>query len=161
VRGHRPMDRSLRENSVHGGVLVQMCAALKRTLTRLRLVDATLDDRTAGASDDGCGVVLPFPIRGEALLVKLADLLRDKMAGFPDTDPFALTISRYPRALLSIDQSAYVEFHADREAFHLIIDVTPDARVTLETGNFDTLVRFVLRYVAERGHDGGPVEVAS
>jgi hypothetical protein len=156
------MDRSLQESSVHGGVLVQMCAALKRTLTRLRLVEATLDNRPAATSDHESGVVLPFPIRGEALLVKLADLLRDKMAGFPaDADPFALTISRYPRALLSIDQSAYVEFHADREAFHLIIDVTPDARVTLETGNFDTLVRFVLRYVAERGHDGGPVEVAS
>jgi hypothetical protein len=156
------MDRSLQESTVHGGVLVQMCAALRRTLTRLRLVEPTFDDRAASTAADGRGVVLPFPIRGEALLVKLADLLREKMTGLrADADPFALTLSRYPRALLSIDQSAYVEFHAEREAFHLIIDVTPDARVTLETGNFDTLVRFVLRYVAERGLDGGAVEVAS
>ena len=156
------MDRSLQESTGHGGVLVQMCAALRRTLTRLRLVDTAFDDRAASASADGRGVVLPFPIRGEALLVKLADLLREKMSGLPaDADPFALTFSRYPRPLLSIDQSAYVEFHAEREAFHLIIDVTPDARVTLETGNFDTLVRFVLRYVAERGLDGSAVEVAS
>ncbi len=156
------MDRSLQESSVHGGVLVQMCAALRRTLTRLRLVETTFADQAAGTSGHGRGVVLPFPIRGEVLLVKLADLLRDKMVGVPaDADPFALVISRQPRPLLSIDQSAYVEFHADRELFHLIIDVTPDARVTLETGNFDTLVRFVLRYVAERGHEGGAVEVAS
>ena len=52
-------------------------------------------------------------------------------------------------------------FHAGSELFHLIIDVTPDARVTLETGNFDTLVRFVLRYIAEQKPDGATEEVAS
>lgn len=156
------MDRSIHEGSAQGGRLVQMCAALRRTLTRLRRVEAGLEHRAAAVSAGGTGVVLPFPLRGEALLVRLADLLRERLAGLPsDADPFVLAMSRRPRALLSIDRSAYVEFHADREAFHLIIDVTPDARVTLETGNFDTLVRFVLRYVAERGHDAGAVEVAS
>ncbi|MBV9563130.1 MAG: hypothetical protein JOY90_22195 [Bradyrhizobium sp.] len=120
-------------------------------------------DRSKRASDDGReGVVLAFPVRGEALLARLAELLRDRLAagGPVDGDPFVLTLSRRPRMLLSIDRAAYVEFHADSETFHLIMDVTPNARVTLETGDFDTLVRFVLRYVAEQRPGGAAVEVA-
>jgi hypothetical protein len=156
------MVHSIKERFARGGMLVQMRAALQRTLTRLRRVDAALEHRVADASDGERGIVLPFPIRGEALLVRLAELLREALQGRAmEADPFVLAISRQPRAQLSIDQSAYVEFHADREVFHLIMEVTPDARVTMETGNFDTLVRFVLRYVAERSHDNAAVEAAS
>jgi hypothetical protein len=163
------MDHSLRNvpppaGTNQEGLLLQMRSVLRRTLTRLHLVGGTDCNRSSAVSGDGSqSVVLPFPIRGEALLVRLAELLRDRLAagGPTDGDPFVLTLSRRPRMLLSIDRSAYVEFHADSETFHLIMDVTPNARVTLETGDFDTLVRFVLRYVAEQRHDGSAVEVAS
>jgi hypothetical protein len=156
------MDRSLRSTSADGaagreGVLIHMRTALRRTLTRLRLMEEVGGTRAVGS-----GTVLPFPIRGEVLLVRLADLLRDRLdSPGMDADPFVLTVSRHPRPLLSIDRSAYVEFHAGSELFHLIIDVTSDARVTLETGNFDTLVRFVLRYIAEQRPDGATEEIAS
>jgi len=49
------------------------------------------------------GKVLPFPVRGEALLVQLADVLRRRVAGRqPDHNPLWLT-SRDPRLRLSID----------------------------------------------------------
>jgi len=54
-------------------------------------------------------VLLPFPIRGEALLVKLADLLRERVATHRfERDPLLLKISRCPGSRLSLDRFAYV-----------------------------------------------------
>ena len=46
----------------------------------------------------------------------------------------------------------------DREA---AIEAQPDTRVTLETSDFDTVVQFVVQYVAERLSETVPLEVAS
>lgn len=108
------------------------------------------------------GVLLPFPFRGEALLVKLADQLRSRIAHRRlDRDPLLLLISRCPGSRLSIDRAAYVEYLTDRCMYYVAIEAQPDTRVTLETSDFDTVVQFVVQYVAERLSETVPLEAAS
>ncbi|TAI60452.1 hypothetical protein CWO89_40600 [Bradyrhizobium sp. Leo170] len=139
--------------------------ALQRALVRLRLVGPALDNLASDAAKGGdcvSSVVLPFPIRGEALLVKLANELRGRVtAGELEDDPFLATISRGRRARLSIDRDAYVEFDAEDESFHLKIDATPVLTLTLETKEFTRLVEFVFQYFAERDRGLRQVEVVS
>ncbi|MBR0960669.1 hypothetical protein JQ566_25365 [Bradyrhizobium japonicum] len=122
---------------------------------------STTGARTAGQagverSAPDTGLVLHFPIRGEALLVKLADLLRKQVAsGAPERDPLLLTMSRCPGSRLSIDRIAYVDFLADRSTYHVVIEAAADARITLDTTDFDTVVNFVVQYVT--GRNSGPV----
>jgi hypothetical protein len=148
---------SLRRRDVHhDGVLVQMRDALLRRLGRLRLAPPSNDARVVSHStehrDDGS--VLRFPIRGEALLVNLANTLRDRIAQSEQgNDPFLMMMSRGSRPRLSLDRDAYVEFHAEDETFRLKIDAAPASRLTLETTEFTTLVKFILQYLAERHGD--------
>jgi hypothetical protein len=139
--------------------------ALLRALVRLRLVGPALDDLASNAAKGGdcvSSVVLPFPIRGEALLVNLANELRGRVtAGELEDDPFLATISRGRRARLSIDRDAYVEFNAEDETFHLKIDATPIMTLTLETKEFTRLVEFVFQYFVERDRGLRQVEVVS
>jgi hypothetical protein len=139
--------------------------ALQRALVRLRLVGPALDDLASGTAKGGdcvSSVVLPFPIRGEALLVNLANELRDRVtAGELEDDPFLATISRGRRPRLSIDRDAYVEFNAEDESFHLKIDAAPVLTLTLETKEFTRLVEFVFQYFAERDRGLRQVEVVS
>jgi hypothetical protein len=108
------------------------------------------------------GILLQFPVRGEALLVRLADLLRSRIADRGlDRDPLLLRISRCPGSRLSIDGSAYVEFLADRCMYCVAIEAQPDTRVTVETTDFDTVVNFVVQYVAERLSEKVFLEAAS
>jgi hypothetical protein len=109
----------------------------------LRLVER--DDAAPSA------VILPFPVRGEALLVKLADQLRSRFAdGELERDLLLLTMSRCPESRLSIDHDAYVEFHADESVYHVAIETVPDTRIMLDTTDFDTVVNFVAHYLAGR-----------
>ena len=108
------------------------------------------------------GVLLPFPFRGEALLVKLADQLRSRIANRGlDGEPLLLLISRCPGSRLSIDRAAYVEYLADRSMYYVAIEAQPDTKVTLETTDFDTVVQFVVQYVAERLSEPVTLGVAS
>lgn len=107
-------------------------------------------------------ILLPFPLRGEALLVHLAGQLRARIADCRlDRDPLILLISRCPGSRLSIDRAAYVEFLADRGTWCVAIEARPETKVTLETTDFDTVVQFVGQYVAERLSDPAALEVAS
>jgi hypothetical protein len=118
----------------------------------------------AGVSENAPerGILLCFPIHGEALLVKLADLLRKRIADRgPRPEPLLLMMSRCPGSRLSIDRTAYVEFDADRCAYHVAIEAAPDTKVTLETTDFDTVVKFVVQYVTERFSGPAALEVAS
>jgi len=97
------------------------------------------------------GVLLPFPIHGEALLVKLADLLRSRIGDRgPQRDPFLFSVSRCSCSRLSIDRVAYVDFDADRAEFRAAIEAAPQTKVILETADFDALVDFVVQYVSAR-----------
>jgi hypothetical protein len=159
------MDFTLRDpehdNARRDGMRVHLRDMLKRVLVRLGLPD-TSSHREATVAPVEEAAVLQFPIRGEALLARLADLLRDRLpCGEASPDPFLLTLSRGPRPRLSIDRAAYVEFHAEWASFHLIIDAAPDARVTLETTDFDTVEKFVAQYLADRCRDRGQFEAAS
>jgi hypothetical protein len=104
-----------------------------------------------GAPRPDGGVILPFPIHGEALLVKLAELLRKQVADCgPQTDPLQLTMSRCPLSRLSIDRKAYIEFHPRGCAYRVIIGPDPATRIILETTDFDILADFVLQYIVTR-----------
>jgi hypothetical protein len=124
-----------------------------------------LADVTAQPHDIGSpartGSVLPFPIYGEALLVRLAEELRSRVADRgPEWDPLLLQMSRRPRSRLSIDRTAYIEFHQDRVEYRAVIEVSRETRVVLETADFDALVKFVQLYVA-RPAETAALEVAS
>jgi hypothetical protein len=96
-------------------------------------------------------VLLSFPIRGEALLVKLAAELRKRVADYgPQRDPFLLTIARCPGARLAIDRHACVEFITGQSTYRVIVSIAEGTRFTLETADFDTLVKFVAQYVTDR-----------
>lgn len=101
--------------------------------------------------EQACGEVLPFPVHGEALLVKLADVLRRHVAGRqPADNPLRLTISRSSWARLSIDAQAYVDYLSEAGTFHAAIEAGPDTKVILKTTDFDALASFVTQYVNER-----------
>jgi hypothetical protein len=110
------------------------------------------------------GVILQFPLHGEALLVKLADTLRSRIAINPtgcatERDRLSLTMSRCPGSRLSIDACANVEFDAGLSVYRMTIEAAPDTTVTLKTSDFDTLVNFVMQYIVERLP--APLEAAS
>jgi hypothetical protein len=112
------------------------------------------------------GVILQFPLHGEALLVKLAETLRSRIVVSParrgtECDPFLLTMSRCPGSRLSIDARAHVEFDAGLSVYRMTIEAAPDTMVTLNTTDFDTLVNFVVQYIAERLSTPATLEVAS
>jgi hypothetical protein len=107
-------------------------------------------------------VLLPFPIRGEALLVKLAEMLR---ARIPERslqgNSLLLSVSRAPGSRLSIDHSAYVEFYSNPSIYHVVVEAAADTTVTLNTPDFDTLVEFVVQYVNDRLSEPATFEAAS
>ncbi len=111
-------------------------------------------------------VLLPFPIRGEALLVKLADQLRSRIANnAASRGSFDLTLSRQPHSRLTIDAAAHVEFRAGRATYHLVIELVHDTRIEVASGDFDTIVKFIAQYVADRLSeapcDANPAEATS
>lgn len=108
------------------------------------------------------GVLVPFPIHGEALLVKLADVLRNRLANpRSERDPLLLKMSRDPTSRLAIDDAAYVEFLSDQATYHVVIEAGSDTKVMLDTTDFDTLVRFVAQYVTERPAELATLEAVS
>lgn len=127
---------------------------------------AAAPDQAAGMADGGAalprGVVLAFPIRGEALLVKLADVLRGRISTF-DTACHGLLplLSHEPELRLWIGDDAHVEFDAKRSEYHLTIEAPSGTRMIIQTADFDALVTFVLQYVSERLTDAALLEVAS
>jgi hypothetical protein len=108
------------------------------------------------------GIVLPFPLRGEALLVRLAELLRRRVAELvPQCERLSLTLSHHPALRLSIDESAYVEFDAPSAEFNLVIEAPSGTRMIIQTTDFDAVVKFVLQYVVEKLSDDAVLEAAS
>jgi hypothetical protein len=117
------------------------------------------DDR---ARSEESAVVLPFPIHGEALLVRLADLLRNRFFNLgPAHDPFLFALSRRPGSRLTIDCKSFVEFVPSRSEFRFEIVVPPNTNINLTTPDFDALVEFVVQYVAARLAETRSLEVAS
>ncbi len=111
---------------------------------------------------EAAAMVLPFPIRGEALLVKLASHLRavvEKDGLRPS--PFLLAITHVPHARLLIDEMVHAEFDVARGEYRIQVLVTPDTRVTAETSDFDVVVDFIAQYMRERLLEASALEVAS
>jgi hypothetical protein len=122
---------------------------------------APLSPPDAGLCQES-GIVLPFPLRGEALLVRLAELLRRRVAELvPQCERLSLTLSQHPALRLSIDESAYVEFDAPSAEFNLVIEAPSGTRMIIQTTDFDAVVKFVLQYVVEKLSDDAVLEAAS
>jgi hypothetical protein len=129
--------------------------------------------RDIGSSDVGStapptgraktATVLAFPIHGEALLVRLADQLRNHVSNrVLESDPFLLVMSRRgARSCLTIDRSALVEFDASSVSYRVVIEATPDTTITAATTDFDTAVKFVAQYVGDRLADAAIAETVS
>ncbi len=108
------------------------------------------------------GIVLPFPLRGEALLVRLAELLRRRVAELvPQCERLSLTLSHHPALRLSIDESAFIEFDAPSTEFNLVIEAPSGTRMIIQTTDFDAVVKFVLQYIVEKLSDDTVLEAAS
>jgi len=149
-------------------VLAALWRWLRRTASRVG-AEMTRDD-PAAESESGTrhrmgetGTVLRFPLRGEALLVRLAELLRKRVAELEPRaeETLLLTLSHQPLLCLTIDDSAYVEFQAASAEFNLVIDAPSGTRMILQTRDFDAVVRFVLQYILERLADNATLEAAS
>lgn len=116
-----------------------------------------------GAKEPGAtAALLPFPIRGEALLVRLATRLKavvekDQLR----RSPFLFAITHSPHARLLIDEMAHAEFDAVSREYRVQVLVTPDTRVTAETSDFDVMVDFIAQYMRERLLETSTLEVAS
>lgn len=107
------------------------------------------------------GEVLPFPVHGEALLVKLADVLRRHAAARELADnPLRLTISRCPWTRLSIDAAACVDYLSESGTFQAAIEAGPDTWVILKTTDFDALASFVTQYINDRLTNRAAMEAA-
>ena len=128
---------------------------------------AVAPDEVEGVADGGeaapqRGVVLAFPIRGEALLVKLADVLRGRISSFdPACHDLLPLLSHEPDLRLWIGDDAHVEFDPKRSEYHLTIEAPSGTRMIIQTADFDALVTFVLQYVSERLTNADLLEVAS
>lgn len=105
--------------------------------------------------------ILPFPVRGEALLVKLAEVLRRRVSELGRTEGLLPTLSHGPDLLLWIGDDAHVEFDARRSEYDLTIAAPGGTRMIIQTADFDVLVTYVLQYVVERLSDENRLEVAS
>lgn len=106
--------------------------------------------------------VLSFPIRGEALLVQMAERLRQRVGDRGGAhEPLVLTLSRCPHSRLTIDWTTYVEFNPQLATYRVVIDAAPGTRFTIETADFDMVVSFIAPYVTDRLSDRASLEAAS
>jgi hypothetical protein len=94
-------------------------------------------------------VLLPSPIPGKALLVKLAPVLPNHVADpQPNRDPLLLTILRCPPLCLSVDRAVNVEFRDESSAYPIAVDISLSRRVSVEAADFEAPVEFIAQYVA-------------
>lgn len=148
------------------GVFATLWGWLRRGASRM-IVEPALQDSGALSPANASlpqeqGIVLPFPLRGEALLVRLAELLRRRVGELvPRSERLSLLLSHHPALRLSIDESAFVEFDAPTAEFNLVIEAPSGTRMIIQTTDFDAVVKFVLQYVVEKLSDDAVLEAAS
>lgn len=148
------------------GAFATLWAWLRRGASKVAAEPALQDTVALSSANDGtaqgAGIVLPFPLRGEALLVRLAELLRRRVAELvPQCERLSLTLSHHPALRLSIDESAFIEFDAPSAEFNLVIEAPSGTRMIIQTTDFDAVVKFVLQYVVEKLSDDAVLEAAS
>lgn len=148
------------------GAFATLWAWLRRGASKVaaepELQDTVVPSSTNDGTAHGPGIVLPFPLRGEALLVRLAELLRRRVAELvPQCERLSLTLSHHPALRLSIDESAFIEFDAPSAEFNLVIEAPSGTRMIIQTTDFDAVVKFVLQYVVEKLSDDAVLEAAS
>jgi len=148
----------------HGdaSVVVTAIAVAPKRAGKMATFDREAALRRALNTGAEAGIILPFPIHGEALLVKLAEVLRNRIADHsPEWDSLLPQLSRRPWSRLSIDRQAYVEFHEDRGEYRAVIEASLGTKVIIETADFDVVVDFVLQYVTGRLAEPAELEAAS
>ncbi len=148
------------------GAFATLWAWLRRGASKVAAEPALLETVALSQAEAGLdqqpGIVLPFPLRGEALLVRLAELLRRRVAELvPQCERLSLMLSHHPALRLSIDESAFIEFDAPSAEFNLVIEAPSGTRMIIQTTDFDAVVKFVLPYVVEKLSDDAVLEAAS
>lgn len=134
--------------------------ALRRSVA----VKGSVPEAMPSSQTSAGNAVLEFPVRGEALLVTLAHVLRERFGEQgPDCDPSLFTISRGAACRLTIGRGAYVEFHRNksRAPFLVAVEVEPDTTVSVHTPDFSTVARMVVHYVRHERRDAAKLEAAS
>lgn len=103
----------------------------------------------------GGSAVIAFPLNGHSRLVRLAQRLRQPFidAGLEDHYPLILRVSGGSRSRLSIDPAAYVEFRGAELGYIAVFNDAFEARVTLETTDFEAIERLVRTYISTRLSD--------
>jgi hypothetical protein len=150
------------QSDLRGGITASAARSPVVATSRPAPDEAGAAPAQAEVRSPGRGVLLPFPIRGEALLVKLAGALQNRVEKHgSDRDPLLLTMSRCPRSRLSIDRAAYVEFYDERSEYSVVVESSTGTRVIVETADFDAAVEFIAQYVAARFVAGAAFGVAS
>lgn len=156
LRGQHPGVRS------HLPAVVTATAVASKRAEKTTSVDRAVTLRREPNAWPEAEIILPFPIHGEALLVKLAEVLRNRIADHgPEWDSGLPQLSRRPWSRLSIDRQAYVEFHEDRGEYRAVIEASLGTKVIIETADFDVVVDFVLQYVSGRVAEPAELEAAS
>jgi hypothetical protein len=127
-----------------------------------RKLGSSSRDGKRNVASDGERRILPFPCRGNARLISFAQELRIRFARCsPAHDPFLFLLSTRPITRLAIDRAASIEFRGDRSEYRVAIEASADTKVTVETGDFDTVADFVGQYIAARLSQPNKGEVAS
>jgi hypothetical protein len=152
----------LRDDKQGAPAVVTAMAVAPERARKTATVDREAALRRGANTRPEAGIILPFPIHGEALLVKLAEVLRNRIADHsPEWDALLPQLSRRPWSRLSIDRQAYVEFHEDRGEYRAVIEASLGTKVIIETADFDVVVDFVLQYVTGRLAEPAELEAAS
>jgi hypothetical protein len=153
--GFRGLSRLCGTVFVRIGARRQVCGTIEAEQLDVRLVDESMGATLGGR-------VLPFPIHGEALLVKLADLLRRRIAEHGiDQHLFPLTLSRAPLSRLRIDRTSFIEFEPLEGRYRMVAELAPSTELTLRTTDFDNLVKLVAEYVNSKIASETALDIAS
>jgi hypothetical protein len=96
------------------------------------------------------GAVVPFPRSSHTQLIQLARNLKRRFVsvGLADFDPFVLRVESGTHPRLWIDDTAYVE--SRHGGYRVVLENAFDARITIETCDFDSIAAFVGHYIVAR-----------
>ncbi len=98
--------------------------------------------------------VVAFPLGNRTALARLASELNARVvatqSGFDtrgQADPILLAVTAGYSPRLVIDSTSHVEHAEDRSLFRVVLGGESDARVSLETSNYDKVKQFVWEYL--------------
>ncbi len=110
---------------------------------------ASRDASQRSVSVPQLATVVPFPLNGRGVLLKLARELGDAAeAGVADVDdPVLLTLARGDNQRLLIDSTAYMEIGQEPLPYRVVLGDAFTTRITLETADVTEARGFISQYL--------------